>query len=413
MKPSTPDPRRAGRVALVGRPNVGKSTLLNALLGEPIAITSLHPQTTRDTVRGVLTAGETQFVFVDTPGLHAPRTRLGHWMNETARQAARDADVIVLVVEAPRDGQAAHAGAADLALAAELPRLPLALAINKVDRLKDKSLLLPLIAAFAERHPFAVTVPMSARRARRDRPPAQGHRTSAPGAAVPLRGRHALRQPVRFFVAEFVREQILKHTRQEVPHGVAVVVERFDESGAIPHIEVAIHVAREAHKKILVGAQGRMLKNVGTAARARVEQMLVAPGPPPALGAGDARVDGRSRAPARAGVLVMTKHHPAPRARIASIPGGTERDAHRGHRGPAERRQVDALQSPRASANRHRPRRAGRHPRPQVRRHDRLREAVHAASTPAASIPADEDPMKAGSRPTCALRSPKRTPSSS
>jgi GTP-binding protein Era len=274
MKPSTLDPRRAGRVALVGRPNVGKSTLLNALLGEPIAITSLHPQTTRDTVRGVLTAGETQFVFVDTPGLHAPRTRLGHWMNETARQAARDADVIVLVVEAPRDGQAAHAGAADLALAAELPPLPLALAINKVDRLKDKSLLLPLIASFADRHPFAVTVPMSAKRANGTDRLLKDIRPLLPVQPFLFEADTLSDQPVRFFVAEFVREQILKHTRQEVPHGVAVVVERFDESGAIPHIEVAIHVAREAHKKILVGAQGRMLKNVGTAARARVEQML-------------------------------------------------------------------------------------------------------------------------------------------
>jgi GTPase len=274
MKPSTLDPRHAGRVALVGRPNVGKSTLLNALLGEPIAITSLHPQTTRDTVRGVLTAGKTQFVFVDTPGIHAPRTRLGHWMNETARQAARDADVIVLVVEAPRDGQAANAGAADLALAAELPRRPLALAINKIDRLKDKSLLLPLIASFAERHPFAVMVPMSAKRANGTDRLLKDIGPLLPVQPFLFEADTLSDQPVRFFVAEFVREQILKHTRQEVPHGVAVVVERFDESGPIAHIEVAIHVAREAHKKILVGAQGRMLKNVGTAARARVEQML-------------------------------------------------------------------------------------------------------------------------------------------
>src|ERR1019366_2369525 len=142
--PSGPaDPTRSGRVALLGRPNVGKSTLLNALLGEPIAITSLHPQTTRDTVRGVLTMGDTQFAFVDTPGLHEPRTRLGHWMNDTARQAARDADVLVLVVEAPRDGRAPRPVEADLALAGELPQVPTVLAINKVDLLKDKTQLLP------------------------------------------------------------------------------------------------------------------------------------------------------------------------------------------------------------------------------------------------------------------------------
>ncbi len=274
MKPSSSDSRRAGRIALVGRPNVGKSTLLNALLGEPIAITSLHPQTTRDTVRGVLTVGETQYVFVDTPGLHAPRTKLGHWMNETARQAAREADVVVLVVEAPRDGKAPRPFEADLALAAELPELPTALAINKVDRLKDKSLLLPFIASFAEQHPFATTVPISAKRANGTDRLLQEVGPLLPVQPFLFEADTLSDQPVRFFVAEFVREQILKFTHQEVPHGVAVVVERFDESGPMPHIEVAIHVAREAHKKILIGAQGRMLKSVGTAARARVEQML-------------------------------------------------------------------------------------------------------------------------------------------
>jgi GTPase len=265
---------RAGRVALVGRPNVGKSTLLNTLLGEPIAIVSLHPQTTRDTVRGVLTAGDTQCVFVDTPGLHEPRTRLGQWMNETARQAAREADVLVLLVEAPRDGQAPRPHPADLALAAELPELPTVLAINKVDRLKDKSQLLPLIAAFSERHAVLATVPVSAKRASGTDRLLHEVRALLPEQPFLFEPDTLSDQPERFFVAEFVREQILRQTRQEVPHGVAVVVERFDESGKTPHIEVAVHVAREAHKKILVGAQGQMLKRIGMAARARVEQML-------------------------------------------------------------------------------------------------------------------------------------------
>lgn len=271
---ATPEPSRAGRVALIGRPNVGKSTLLNALLGEPIAIVSLHPQTTRDTVRGVLTVGDTQYVFVDTPGLHEPRTRLGQWMNETARQAARDADVLVLLVEAPRDGQPPRPHPADLALAAELPKLPTALAINKVDWLKDKSQLLPLIAAFSEQHAFASTVPVSGKRTSGTDRLLQELRTLLPEQPFLFEADTLSDQPVRFFVAEFVREQILRQTRQEVPHGVAVVVERFDESGKMPHIEVAVHVAREAHKKILVGAQGQMLKRIGVAARARVEQML-------------------------------------------------------------------------------------------------------------------------------------------
>jgi GTP-binding protein Era len=268
------DQTRAGRVALIGRPNVGKSTLLNTLLGEPIAIVSLHPQTTRDTVRGVLTAGHTQCVFLDTPGLHEPRTRLGQWMNETARQAARDADVLVLLVEAPRDGVAPRPHPADLALAAELPEVPTVLAINKVDRLKDKALLLPLIAAFSDRLAFAATVPVSGKRANGTDRLLHEVRALLPEQPFIFEADTLSDQPERFFVAEFVREQILRQTRQEVPHGVAVVVERFDESGKMPHIEVAVHVAREAHKKILVGAQGQMLKRIGIAARARVEQML-------------------------------------------------------------------------------------------------------------------------------------------
>lgn len=258
----------------MGRPNVGKSTLLNALLGEPIAITSLHPQTTRDTVRGVLTMGDTQYVFVDTPGLHAPKTRLGAWMNETARQAARDADVLVLVIEAPRDGQEPHPLEVDLKLAAELPKLPTLLAINKVDRLKDKGQLLPLMASYAHRHPMAATVPMSARRTNGTERLLQELRGLLPEQPFLFAPDTLSDQPVRFFVAEFVREQILKQTRQEVPHGVAVIVERFDEGNTIPQIEVAVHVARDAHKKILIGAKGQMLKSIGMAARARVEKML-------------------------------------------------------------------------------------------------------------------------------------------
>jgi GTP-binding protein Era len=279
---------RCGRVSLVGRPNVGKSTLLNALLGERLAITSPHPQTTRDAVRGILTTDEAQYVFVDTPGIHPPRSRLGRWMNDVARQAAYDADAIVLVIEAPRDGAARSADRAppdamasderrtdvDLAIASELPPLPTILVVNKVDRLKDKTRLLPIIASFAARHSFAATIPLSAKRKE-----GLGSLLDEVRALLPVQPRlfdaDALSdQPQRFFVAELVRQQVLKHTRQEVPHGVAVAVERFDESVTPQRIEAVIHVSREAHTKILVGAGGRMLKAIGTAARARIEQML-------------------------------------------------------------------------------------------------------------------------------------------
>ena len=265
---------RAGRVALVGRPNVGKSTLLNALLGERIAITSHHPQTTRGSVRGVLTQSDVQYVFVDTPGLHEPRTQLGRRMNEAARRAMKEADVVVLIVEAPRELGMSPADDADAPILAELPTLPTILAVNKIDRLKDKSVLLPFITSLTESHEFVATVPISARLADGRERLLEEIRSVLPKQPLLFEPDTLSDQPVRFFVAEFVREQILRHTRQEVPHGVAVVVLRFEEGGRIPLIEVGVYVAREAHRKILIGAKGQMIKRIGTAARAPIERML-------------------------------------------------------------------------------------------------------------------------------------------
>jgi GTP-binding protein Era len=268
--PATPTPAatRSGRVALLGRPNVGKSTLLNAILGEPIAIVSAHPQTTRGVVRGVLTRGDTQYVFLDTPGVHSAKTRLGTWMNEAAREQAREADAIVLLVEPGGSNEA------DLALAREVAGVPTVLVVNKIDRVKDRTKLLPVLAAYGEAHAFAAIVPMSAKRADGVDRLLKELRELLPEQPFLYEPDTLSDQPVRFFVAEFVREQILQYTRQEVPHGVAVVVERFDESTDVPHIEIAIHVAREGHKGILVGAKGAMMKRIGTAARMRVEKML-------------------------------------------------------------------------------------------------------------------------------------------
>jgi GTP-binding protein Era len=266
-----PQPTRSGRVALVGRPNVGKSTLLNALLGEPLAIISPYPQTTREPVRGVLTRGSTQYVFVDTPGLHDAKTRLGHRMNDQAQSQAREADAVVLVAETRADER-------DLTLARRLGELggdvPAVLVLNKVDKLKDKALLLPVIASFSDVHAFAAVVPMSARRGDGVDRLLEALRELLPVQEMLYPTDTLSDQPERFFVAELVREQILAHTRQEVPHGVAVVIERFEDGKNVTHIEVAVHVAREGHKGILLGAKGSMMKAIGTAARLRVEKML-------------------------------------------------------------------------------------------------------------------------------------------
>jgi len=218
-----------------------------------------------------------QCVFVDTPGVHAPRTRLGRWMNEAANEAAREADVLVLVAEVPQAKDSARdlrPDPADLKLAAELPSARTVLCLNKVDRIKDKGRLLPLIAAFSRACPFAATVPMSAKREQGVEALLEEVRALLPEQPFLFEPDTLSDQPVRFFVAEFVREQILQQTKQEVPHGVAVVVERFDEGGNIVQIEATVHVARESHKRILVGARGSMMKNIGIAARQRVETMI-------------------------------------------------------------------------------------------------------------------------------------------
>lgn len=264
---------RCGCVALVGRPNVGKSTLLNALIGESLAIVSPHPQTTREPVRGILTRGSSQFVFVDTPGMHAPRSRLGEWMNDAVNRAAHDADAIVLVVDGASSKEGAHFDD-DLAVASRLPARPIVLALTKIDRLRDKARLLPLLEDIAQRTEFVATVPLSAKR--RDGVDRLLDELSPllPNQPTMFEPDALSDQPQRFFVAELVREQVLHHTRQEVPHGTTVVVERFDESVKPWRIEASVVVARDAHARILVGAGGRMVKAIGTAARKRIEHML-------------------------------------------------------------------------------------------------------------------------------------------
>ncbi|WP_394820616.1 GTPase Era [Pendulispora albinea] len=268
---------RVGTVALVGRPNVGKSTLLNAMLGERIAIVSHHPQTTRDRILGVLTQPDAQFVFLDTPGLHAAKSKLGARMNHEAREAARDADVVVFVTSVGVE-PAPGVGRFDAALLGQIrdasPKTPVVLVINKVDRVADKSALIAVLQAYAEAFPFAALVPISAKKHDGLERVLSEVKKLLPEDQPLYEADTLTDRPLRFLVAEFVREQILRATREEVPHGVAVVVDRFDESGKVPKIELSVHVDREGHKKILVGKQGAVLKEVGSRARARVEALM-------------------------------------------------------------------------------------------------------------------------------------------
>jgi GTPase len=274
---------RAGSVAIIGRPNVGKSTLLNAALEHKLSIVSPTPQTTRDAILGVVHHGASEIALVDTPGLHRPRNELGRMMNEAAREAARTADVVLFVAEVPepkgKGAQGAHPG--DLTLLADVAAdRPTILVINKVDRAKDKTALLPLIEAYAKARAFAAVVPISALREKDVRRLIHEVALLLPEGPWRHSPDDLTDRPVRFFAAEYVREQILRATQAEVPHAVAITVDRFIEpvdvgegAGGSVHIDATIYVERPGQKRILIGTGGEMLKVIGTKARMRIQEL--------------------------------------------------------------------------------------------------------------------------------------------
>lgn len=297
--------RRSGTVALIGRPNVGKSTLLNAALDQPLAIVSPMPQTTRDALLGVVHHGAAELAILDTPGLHRPRTELGRVMNQTAREASRAADVVVFVTEIPEPKRARMPHAAtepaanarapmrplsphpgDLTLLADVGAdKPTVLVVNKIDRLRDKSLMLPFLEAFSRVRNFAAVVPISALRESGIERVLDEVAGQLPEGAWRYGPDELTDRPVRFFAAEYVREQILRATQAEVPHAVAVAIDRFVEPaegdgaarpGRPPpaiHIDATVLVERPGQKAILIGRAGEMLKRIGTEARLRIEEL--------------------------------------------------------------------------------------------------------------------------------------------
>jgi GTP-binding protein Era len=273
--PSTKKRPRAGTIALVGRPNVGKSTLLNALLGERIAITSHHPETTRDRIAGIVARGTSQLVFLDTPGIHRPRHRLGERMNDVAAEAAAGADVAIFMTDVgvPPDPKPRED---DRAILTAIPaKTPTIIVLNKIDKVHPKSLLMPVLEAYGAMRPDAVAViPVSALKdsgTEQILAEVEKHLPEGPPLYDPD---EISDKPVRFFVAEFVREQILRRTRQEVPHGVAVTVDTFEEGKKGTKIAVTVHVAKESHKGIIIGDGGKMLGAIGKAARERAQRLL-------------------------------------------------------------------------------------------------------------------------------------------
>ena len=258
-------------VSVVGRPNVGKSTLTNKLVGQKVAIVSSKPQTTRTRITGILNRDGTQYVFLDTPGLHKPRSRLGDYMCKVVTDTVSEVDAAVLVVE-----PIANIGPAEESLIAQLKqhRMPAILAINKIDTLKKEELL-AVIAVYAQAHDFEAVVPISAR---------TGEGLDELLAEI---GRYAVEgpqlfpedivsdQPERQLAAEIVREKMLRLLDREVPHGVAVGVERWNErEDGLIEINAVIYCEKASHKGIIIGKQGAMLKEIGRQARADIERML-------------------------------------------------------------------------------------------------------------------------------------------
>ncbi|HQZ40412.1 MAG TPA: GTPase Era [Vicinamibacterales bacterium] len=259
---------KRGFVALVGRPNAGKSTLLNRLVGEKLAIVSDKPQTTRTRIVGVRRFPEGEVVFIDTPGIHRPLHRLNVRMVDAALDSLRDADVVLAVVDASEPGGAGDRYLMDIVRKARATRV---LALNKVDR-ADKLALLPRIGAYQDVG-FADIVPVSAltgENVERLERVLLGH---LPEGEPLYPEDHLTDQPERFFVAELVREQVLAHTHDELPFSTAVVVDKFEE-GPLLRLYCTILVERASQKPILIGKGGAAIKAIGTAARQELERFF-------------------------------------------------------------------------------------------------------------------------------------------
>jgi GTP-binding protein Era len=262
---------RSGYVAIVGRPNVGKSTLLNRLIGQKISITSSRPQTTRHRILGISTRPDAQIVYIDTPGLHlGSRRAMNRVMNRAAAGTLEEADLAVFVVEVPQwTEEDEHV----LGLLREAG-IPVVLAINKVDRLTDKSRLLPYIASLRDRHEFADVVPLSALKGTQVEGFEEVVARLLPEGPALFPEDQVTDRSERFLVAELVREQLMRRLGQEVPYGTAVEIENYAEEEGLVRIAALIWVERDGHKAIVIGKGGKMLKAIGQDARLAMERLL-------------------------------------------------------------------------------------------------------------------------------------------
>ncbi len=260
---------RCGFVALVGRPNVGKSTLLNRLIGQKISITSRRPQTTRHRILGIKTQRDYQILFVDTPGLHAKQPRaMNRYLNRAAADSLHDVDVVILVVEGTR-WQVDDDWVLQRLQGVSCPVIAV---INKIDRIEDKQSLLPFMQSLASRYAFVEIIPLSARTG--DQLP---QLEAAAVAHLPLSAPFYAPDQVtdrsqRFIAAELVREKLFRKLGEEIPYGLTVEIESFKQDGRLLRIHALIWVAKAGHKPIVIGHKGQLLKEVGREAREDMQQ---------------------------------------------------------------------------------------------------------------------------------------------
>lgn len=261
---------KSGFVTLIGRPNVGKSTLMNYLIGQKIAITSNKPQTTRNRIQTVLTADEGQIVFVDTPGIHKAKNKLGEYMVNVAEKTLNEVDVVLWLVE-----PTTFIGAGEQHIAKQLQRVktPVILVINKVDSVKREEIL-PAIAAYKDIYDFADIVPVSARSGDNTDELLRVIMKYLPYGPQFYDEDTVTDQPERQIVAELIREKALHSLQDEIPHGIAVAIDRMKMQNKVMHIDATIICERDSHKGIIIGKQGSMLKKIGSTARYEIERML-------------------------------------------------------------------------------------------------------------------------------------------
>ena len=262
--------KRTGFIAIVGRPNVGKSTLMNSILGEKVAIVSSKPQTTRNRITGIHTKGEDQFVFLDTPGMHSPKNSLGEYMVKAADTTMRDADAVVLVVDTGKEISSVEEN-----VIAYLKRsgIPAVLALNKIDMYRREQIA-ETIAKYAQKHDFEAFVPISARSGKNVDELLDECSKFLSESQWFFPDDMVTDQPERQIAAEIIREKILRTLNKEIPHGTAVVIEEFKDERSLISIRAEIFCEKASHKGIIVGKNGASLKLIGTYAREDLEKLF-------------------------------------------------------------------------------------------------------------------------------------------